>query len=478
MIPAFLAGFIFACAIGFFLMRSAYEQVSKMRLKLEASAEESEIVLRFMHEIVTDVGEGADKGRIYERILRTLTLACGASCACVYEKNTAGRLVAVANIGMFPPQREIPPVVLRSISSRAEMFDKILKGEELEPHEGVIGEVFVSKKALLIKNATASARVVNHKDPALKITSIMAIPMIFRDEFYGVVAVANPIGGEYFGDSDFSIACSIADQSALSLYNISAFNQIVEKNKLDFDLGLASSVQSYLLSECLKDSNGCEFAAKYIPQQKVGGDFYDTFDLGGGKMAAVIGDVSGKGVSAAILMAICMTNLRYLAAAESSPCEVLKALNKKMIDVLRSDMFVTIVYAVIDVKNNCARLARAGHEKPILYSKRGGSATFINSKGPAVAMMRPEIFDSLIGDVEVPFEPGDTLLLYTDGVTESCNSSGEEFSNKRLINILNANSQLGAAELNERILSSVNEFTGEQKPTKDDFTILTIKRKQ
>lgn len=476
MIFGFWAGFIVACAIGFFLMRSAYSQVSKMRYELELASEESEIVLRFMHEIVTDVGQGADKSKIYARILRTLTLACGANCACIYEKNSSGRLFAAANIGMFPPQREIPPVVLRSISSRAEMFDKILKGEELEEHEGVIGEVFSSRKPLLIKNAEASARVVKHKDPSLKITSLMVVPMIFRDEFYGVIAVANPIGGEYFGSSDFSIACSIADQSALSLYNISAFKQIVEKNKLDFDLSLASSVQSYLLSECLKESNGCEAAAKYIPQQKVGGDFYDTFELEDEKIGAVIGDVSGKGVSAAILMAICMTNLRYLAAGVDSPSEVLRMLNKKMVDGLRSDMFVTIVYAIIDCKKQTLRLARAGHEKPIVYSNLERAAKFVESKGPAVAMMRSDIFDSLISDVELPFKAGDTLLLYTDGVTESINSSGEEFSNKRLINILGANPDLPAADLNEKILAAVNEFTGEEKPTRDDFTILTIKK--
>ena len=175
-------------------------------------------------------------------------------------------------------------------------------------------------------------------------------------------------------------------------------------------------------------------------------------------------------------MAICMTNLRYLAAGVDSPSKVLRMLNKKMVDGLRSDMFVTIVYAIIDCKKQTLRLARAGHEKPIVYSKSERAAKFVESKGPAVAMMRSDIFDSLIYDVELPFKAGDTLLLYTDGVTESINSSGEEFSNKRLINILGANPDLPAADLNEKILAAVNEFTGEEKPTRDDFTILTIKK--
>lgn len=476
MIWGLIIGFFATCVIGFFIMRSAYSQVAKMRYELELSAEESDIVLRFMHEIVTDVGEGADKAKIYERILRTLSLACGANCACIYEKNESGRLFVAANLGMFPPQREIPPVVLRSITSRAEMFEKILKGEELEEHEGVIGEVFFSKKPLLIKNAEASARVVKHKDAALKITSLMVIPMIFRDEFYGIIAVANPIGGEYFGDSDFSIACSIADQSALSLYNISAFNQIVEKNKLDFDLTLASSVQSYLLSRNLVDIKGYEFAAKYIPQQKVGGDFYDTFDLGGGKIGVVIGDVSGKGISAAILMALCMTNLRYIAQGISSPSDALKILNKKMIDSVRRDMFITLVYAIIDSKSGTVKLARAGHEKPAMYSAKSASIDYIKSKGPAVAMVMPEIFDAAISDVEIPFEKDDILLLYTDGVTEALNQKGEEFSSERLTKVFSENSKLSAPALNDKIEDAVREFAGVKTPQKDDFTILTIKR--
>lgn len=473
---SFLAGFAVAAAAAAALFVRARRKIAAMRDELAASAEEGEIVLDFMHKIVTDVGSGADKSALYSRILRTVTLGCGATSACIYERNERGAMKAVACEGAFPPQREISPSEILSAPSRAALIGRVLKGEELEPREGVIGEAASSGKPVFIKNAESSARVVNHKDASLKITSLMALPMSFRNEFYGVLAIANPIGGGAFSDSDFSVARSIADQAALSLYNISAFSQLVEKSKLDSDLSLASSVQSYLLPETLPGAEGCELAAKYIPQQKVGGDFYDSFSLPGGKVGAVIGDVSGKGISAAILMALCQTKLRYIARESASPSQALKALNREMLPSMRSDMFITLVYAVIDPASGTISIARAGHEKPIVYSASRGSADFVKSRGAAVGMVSSEIFDAKIEDVEIPFERGDMLVLYTDGVTEATNPEGEEFTTGRLCGIVSRLGSSPAGDLNEAIIAEVLAFAQKGRPDEDDFTLLSVRR--
>lgn len=472
---AYCTVLVFAILFAWMLWRKDKE-VHDLRKELESVGEENDIVLDFMHKIVAEVASGADKHSVYLRILRSITLACGATSACIYERNSKNNLVAVESDGLFPPQREINPLMLKTARSRADFIDKILKGEELEPYEGIIGQASESGEPVFIKRAESSARVVNHKDAALRITSIMAIPMMFRGEFYGVLALANPIGGEYFSDLDFSIACSIADQSALSLYSINAFNQLVEKSKMDSDLTLAKSVQSYILPEKLYSINGFDSAARYMPQQKVGGDFYDTFDLGSGKIGAVIGDVSGKGVSAAIIMAICQSKLRYLASRYSSPSETLKALNSEMVVAMRSDMFVTMVYAIFDTTKNKVSIARAGHEKPLVFSAEAGVADFVKSKGIAIGMVSSEIFDCAIYDVERPFGVGDVMMLYSDGVTEAVNPDGEEFSTGRLKNVLEKTASLAADEINEFVTREVAKFSCKSRPTDDDFTLLTIKR--
>ena len=453
-------------------------EVHDLKRELEAMGEENDIVLDFMHKIVSEVASGADKKKVHRRILRSVTLACGATSACIYEKNSRNMLAAAESEGLFPPQREINPQLLKSATSRADLIDKILKGEELEPYEGIIGQAAETGEPVFIKRAGSSARVVHHKDASLRITSIMAIPMVFRGEFYGVLALANPIGGGAFSSLDFSIACSIADQSALSLYSINAFTQLVEKKQIDHDLSLAKSVQSYILPESLFAAYGFDAAAEYIPQQQIGGDFYDTFDLGGGKIGAVVGDVSGKGVTAAIIMAICQSNLRFLVRQYSTPSETLKALNREMVVAMRSDMFVTMVYAIFDSAKNKAILARAGHEKPLLFSAKAGKSEFVKSKGIAIGMVDSEIFDKSISDVECDFCEGDVMMLYTDGVNEAVNPQGEEFSAERLRALFEAHSSSPAEKINETITREVAKFACKSRPTKDDFTLLAIKRRK
>ena len=475
-LAAFIFGFAAAAFSACWILYSWRGKIIRMQEEIDRAAEESDIVLDFMHKIVGDVASGADMETLQARILRAVTLGCGATSAAIYEPVEGGRFRATAIEGAFPPQRQISPSVLMALDSRTDLIEKILQGEELEPREGIVGEVAASREPVIIRKAVGSPRVVNHKDPSLRISSIMAVPLTFRDEFYGVIAIANPIGGGSFSDMDFSVARSIADQASLSIFNINSFNALVEKSKLDYDLTLASSVQCYLLPSKLPELEGFDFAVKYIPQQKIGGDFYDAFILPGGKLGLVVGDVSGKGIAAAIIMSQCQTSLRYIAREHDRPSEALKALNRAMVSAMRSDMFITIIYAVIDPADGSIRIARAGHEKPLVYDAAKREAYFLKSKGIAVGMVEPEIFDAAITDIEDVFEVGEFLVLYTDGITEAAAPDGDEFSTGRLREIVQNSAGLSASQLCARITDSVFAFTCRDKLIDDDFTLFTIKR--
>lgn len=474
MIIAFLVGFLLASFVGGLTVFRLSKELQHVQEDYELLAEESNVLFGSFHKLVSDIGAGADKKAIYSRILRTLTLSCDASSACFYEKNADDKLFVAACEGVFPPQKEVNPLLIDANASRAELISTLLKGEELEFGEGIIGTAAAEKSPIFIKNASASARVVNHKDSLMKVTSLIAVPIYFRDEFYGVLALANPINGGMFNDADYSVVRSIADQTALLLYSVNTISLLVEKSKIDFDLSLASSVQSYILPQKLSNVGGYEFASRYIPQQKVGGDFYDTFRLNDDKIGVVIGDVSGKGISAALIMAICQTMLRYIAREFNSPSQVLKELNLKMFNAMRKDMFITVIYAIIDTKNGKITLARAGHEKPILCSKKNGTI-FPKSKGAAIGMIAPKLFDLTISDIEIDFEVDDYFVLYTDGVTESVNPQGEEFTTDRLKRIIEENQNLSAEDLNEKITQNVREFSNGANRT-DDYTLVTVRR--
>jgi sigma-B regulation protein RsbU (phosphoserine phosphatase) len=181
-------------------------------------------------------------------------------------------------------------------------------------------------------------------------------------------------------------ASSLAEQAALALHNADAIRVRLAQHRFDLDLSVASSIQTMLLPSSFPENSALDISARYHPAQKVGGDLYDVFELPEGLIGVVIADVSGKGIPASLLMAICQSHLRHLARKHHSPARVLSELNQILEPEIRQDMFVTITYAVVDPEGNQLVLARAGHELPLKLSNgkceffevgghRGGNGT-------------------------------------------------------------------------------------------------------
>ena len=222
----------------------------------------------------------------------------------------------------------------------------------------------------------------------------------------------------------------------MAIHNSDVMNLRIERNKLDLDLTLASNVQQLMLPRKFQNISNFDIDTRFIPTQRVSGDFYDVIDLGDGKLGVAIADVSGKGIPASLIMAICQTNLRHYARQCEAPSEVFKLLNKELSQEMRKDMFITLIYGVFDSKKEEFTYARAGHEQPIvIHSKEfleDCSVELLESKGMALGMVPSELFNGIIEDKTVPFKKEDCLILYTDGLTETSNNEDIEYSNKRL----------------------------------------------
>ena len=444
--------------------------------ELDRLREERQVIIDFLHRSADDIGSGANREKIYKRTVRATALSCGAMSACVYEKTADGKLVAKACEGLFPPQTK--RIGRRKNGElRAKYIEDALMAETIEPNEGILGEVAASGRSVLIKDALKDPRIIKHDDESLKIRSFMVVPLIFRGQLSGVLAVANPISGRAFTDTEFSLAKSLGEQCALALQNAEAVSALLMRNKLEFDLRLASSIQRYLLPENLPQTDSLEFAVKYLPQQLIGGDFYDFFKLPHGKIGVVIGDVSGKGIPAAILMALCQTKLRYIAMSGKSPAQTLCLLNSEMVHAMRSDMFITIIYLVIDPESGEAKFARAGHEPPLLARADSGEvAQPLKSSGMALGMVSEELFDEVMEDASFKMNSGDVLVLYTDGLTEAANPEGGEFTAKKLAQTISTLRSRNANDLNDEIIKSVESFMGPGNKYGDDLTLLTVKK--
>jgi sigma-B regulation protein RsbU (phosphoserine phosphatase) len=442
-------------------------------------SQERQLVVDFMHHMVEALGEGATRQELPQRIVHAAILCSGALSACMFERTADGMMRSLAVEGLFPPHRPLPPAVREKLATRARFIEQVLKTETFPETEGIVGEVARSGVGQLIAHADTDPRIVLHDDPALKVRSVIAVPLRFRERFFGVLAAANSADGEPFTQADFSLMQSLAEQAALALHNAEFLNFQIEKKQLDMDLSLASGIQQMLLPHDIPSFNGLDLDARYQAAQKVSGDFYDFFPLSATRLGIAVADVSGKGIPASLLMAICRTNLRQIASRWDSPAAALVELNRVLSRDMKAGTFITLLYAVIDTEQNTVTFARAGHELP-LFARRDrtsgmAGANFVGSEGMPLGLVPDEVFVSAIQDRAEPFERGDALVLYTDGLTEAPNEEEKEFAGSRLADAVRSLQSRNAKEMNDGILESVRRFAGEG-PQRDDLTLVTVKR--
>ncbi|MBI3886862.1 MAG: SpoIIE family protein phosphatase [Opitutae bacterium] len=475
----FLLGSVIGAAIAYSFYWRAQRDVSRLEEEKQALLEERQIVLDYMHTMVDAVGERLPREELFQRIVHASILSTGALSACIFEKGGDNLMRGVAVEGLFPPHRPIADKQAMKMGTRAKFIEQVLTSESFPVGEGVVGRVAATGKGELVVNAPSDARIVKHDDPALTVRSVIAAPITVRNRLIGVLCVCNAADGLPFSDTDYSLVAALAEQAGLAVHNADFLALQVEQQRLDLDLTLASDIQRMLLPRSMPTVPGLDIDARYLAAQKVSGDLYDVFKLGYNRVGVAVADVSGKGISASLLMAICRTTLRQIAPLHSSPARVLAELNRTLAGDMREGMYITMTYAVVDADRNEVTFARAGHELP-LFSRRDRAAgaylsEFPGSEGMPVGLVDAELFESAIDDRTLSFEPGSTLVLYTDGLTEAPNAEEKEFGSARLADALRAVHSGSARQINDGILAAVNSFAG-QHGLRDDYTLLTVKR--
>jgi sigma-B regulation protein RsbU (phosphoserine phosphatase) len=283
------------------------------------------------------------------------------------------------------------------------------------------------------------------------------------------------LSGVPFDAMDFSLLQSLASQVGLAIQNSTTIQLQIEKNKIDLDLQLAQNIQNLLLPSQFPEDIPLEFATHYLPAQKIGGDLYDVFEIDTDSIGVAIADVSGKGIPASIVMAMCQTHLKHLIKQKTSPADILKLLNEELLKTMRPGMFVTLSLGIINLKTNSLTIARAGHEAPLFYSPNHKERIFpIEVSGMALGIVPGEIFNEKIEDFTLSFQKDDILVLYTDGVTEMENKKQVEFSADRLMRIIDKTSSKNADAIVADIIERLNDFAEGLEPL-DDQTLLLIK---
>ena len=247
--------------------------------------------------------------------------------------------------------------------------------------------------------------------------------------------------------------------------------QLIEKERLERDLQLARDIQTSMLPTTRPHLAGFDFAAQMVPAQIVGGDFFDLFPLGDEQVGVVVGDVSGKGLPAALFMALTRSLVRAEASRAGTPREALLRVNAHLLDMNASGMFVTVLYGVLERSSGAFGYARAGHELPVLIDTEGVGQLPVYTQGQPLALWESPAID----EQRVIVPPEGLLLLYTDGVPDALDPSGRSFGLEGLLAALRTTPGLPAQAVCERVLQAITQHQATAPPY-DDVTLLTLCR--
>ncbi len=250
--------------------------------------------------------------------------------------------------------------------------------------------------------------------------------------------------------------------------------RISERERIAKELEIARNVQISLLPKDQPEIGGFDIAGTCIPAKEVGGDYYDFVSLPDNRIGIALGDVSGKGVPAAIYMTLTKGILQSHAEEGVSPRAVLIKVNSLMYRTIERNSFVSMFYAILDVRSRRIRYARAGQCPVILMAGTGGQGSFVSPRGMALGLENGTVFDSVLEEQELQLHAGQVLVFYTDGFTEAMRENGEEFGEDRLLASIASRPNVSASSLIESICADVSAFTGDV-PQHDDMTMVVVR---
>jgi serine phosphatase RsbU (regulator of sigma subunit)/pSer/pThr/pTyr-binding forkhead associated (FHA) protein len=333
-------------------------------------------------------------------------------------------------------------------------------------------QVLKQGAAVLTSDAQQDPRFQERRSVVLGgLRSVMAVPLSVEERISGMIYVDNPFHTNRFTERDLQLLTLIAGVAAIRIENVRLLEVQLEQKRLANELALASEIQFRLHPETPPAIPGYDVMGVSFPCYEVGGDYYDFIEKPDGRCVIALGDVSGKGTSAALLMSSIHAAVRAHTRTRLSASEIVSEINQYIYDNTPANRYVTLFYSELDPRSHQLTYINGGHNSPLL-ARASGEVTRLDIGGFPVGIT--PFGDYREGWVEI--EPGDVMVVYSDGVTESLNEEGEEFGEARLIEIVQKNRGRGAAGLRDRIDEALTKFVGRASAV-DDLTIVILKRK-
>jgi sigma-B regulation protein RsbU (phosphoserine phosphatase) len=352
----------------------------------------------------------------------------------------------------------------------ARLRDRVGDVGEIRVSRNVLDEVVMRGKSVLTSDAQHDPRFASGTVVLQGVRSVLAVPLGVSEKVFGIIYADSPIAEGRFTEDHLKVLTTLASVAAIRVENTRLVEARLERERLERELALASEIQQRFQPTAPPQIPGYELQGISFPCYEIGGDYYDFIEREDGRLVIALGDVSGKGTAAALLMSSLHAAVHAQAGSHDSLVSTISAVNKYLADNIPANRFVTLFYAELDPESGALSFLNAGHNPPLIVHA-AGTVEQLASGGLPLGI-KP---DADYREGRTQLQPGDVLVVYSDGVTEAVSPTGEEFGSTRLYEVVSRNIESSAAGIRDRIESSLTKFS-QGTSAADDITLVIVKR--
>ncbi len=352
----------------------------------------------------------------------------------------------------------------------ARLRDRAGEVGEIRISRSVIDEVVTNGKSVLTSDAQADPRFMGGTVMLQGVRSVLAVPLGVGANVFGIIYADSPLSDNRFTEDHLKVLTTLASVAAIRVENARLTEEQMERERLEREQQVASEIQQRFLPATAPIVDGYELQGISFPCYEIGGDYYDFIQRENGNLVVALGDVSGKGTAAALLMSSLHAAVHAQADTHDSIVKTISAVNRYLVESIPPNRFVTLFYAELDPKSGSLVFLNAGHNPPLIVHT-GGTMEQLASGGLPLGIMGNAEFR----EGHTKLHPGDVLVIYSDGVSEAVNPNGEEFGPTRLYEVVGRNLDASAGGIRDRIESALTKFC-QGTPAADDITLVIVKR--
>ena len=352
----------------------------------------------------------------------------------------------------------------------ARLRDRVGEVGEIRVSRNVMDEVVKRGNSVLTSDAQHDPRFASGTMVLQGVRSVLAVPLGVADNVFGIIYADSPIAEGRFTEDHLKVLTTLASVAAIRVENARLVEARLQQERLERELQLASEIQQRFQPAAPPQLPGYELQGISFPCYEIGGDYYDFIRRADGRLVIALGDVSGKGTAAALLMSSLHAAIHAQTGSHETLVDTISAVNRYLADNIPPNRFVTLFFAELDPESGSLSFLNAGHNPPLIVHA-AGTVEQLSSGGLPLGIKR----DAEYREGRTHLQHGDVLVIYSDGVTEAASPSGEEFGPTRLYEVVSRNVDASAAGIRDRIESALTKFS-QGTQAADDITLVIVKR--